>query len=75
MTHVQKTFKLSERRACQAIDQPRSTQRYNGRRAGIDQALSSRMSELSWDNPRYGYRRVWALPRREWRQQKKGGVP
>jgi hypothetical protein len=24
--HIQKTFKLSERRACQAIGQPRSTQ-------------------------------------------------
>src|SRR5215216_5922312 len=31
--HAQKTFRLSERRACQAIDQPRSTQRYSGKRA------------------------------------------
>jgi putative transposase len=70
--HVQKTFKLSERRACQAIDQPRSTQRYSGKRAGSDEALASRMSELSRDNPRYGYRRVWALLRREgWEVNKK----
>ena len=72
MIHVRKTFKLSERRACQAVDQPRSTQRYRGKRAGIDQALVCRMSELSRDNPRYGYRRVWALLRREgWEVNKK----
>ncbi len=72
MVHVQKTFKLSERRACQAIGQPRSTQRYVGQRAGIDQALCCRMSELSRENPRYGYRRVWALLRREgWEVNKK----
>jgi putative transposase len=70
--HAQKTFRLSERRACQAIDQPRSTQRYSGKRAGIDEALASRMRDLSQDNPRYGYRRVWALLRREgWEVNKK----
>jgi putative transposase len=70
--HVQKTFRLSERRACQAIDQPRSTQRYSGKRAGIDGALASRMSELSRENPRYGYRRIWSLLRREgWEVNKK----
>jgi putative transposase len=52
--HVQKTFDLSERRACQAIGQPRSTQRYVGQRASIDEALASRMIELSQVNPRYG---------------------
>ena len=72
MNHVQKTFEISERRACQAIEQPRSTQRYSGKRAGIDSALSCRMSELSGENPRYGYRRVWALLRREgWEVNKK----
>ena len=72
MSHVQTTFSLSERRACQTIDQPRSTQRYGEQRPGIDQALSSRMNELSRENPRYGYRRVWALLRREgWAINKK----
>jgi putative transposase len=71
--YVQKTFKLSERRACQTIGQPRSTQRYAGQRTGIDSsALSCRISELSKENPRYGYRRVWALLRREgWEVNKK----
>ena len=72
MIHAQKTFELSERRACRAIDQPRSTQRYAGQRAGIDGALSTRMRELSRENPRYGYRRVWALLQREgWEVNKK----
>ena len=72
MNHARKKMDLSERRACKAMDQPRSTQRYVGQRAHIDQALSCRMSELSRDNPRYGYRRVWALPRREgWEVNKK----
>ena len=72
MIHVQKTFELSERRACQAIDQPRSTQRYTEQRPSIDQALSARMSELSRENPRYGYRRVWALLQRDgWAVNKK----
>jgi putative transposase len=70
--HVQKTFELSERRACQAIGQPRSTQRHTGQRVGLDRALCSRMGELSRENPRYGYRRVWALLRREgWEVNKK----
>ncbi len=43
MIHVQKTFGLSERRACKAMDQPRSTQRYSGKRADIDEALASRI--------------------------------
>jgi transposase len=72
VTHVQKTFSLSERRARHAMDQPRSTQRYTEHRPGADQALSSRISELSRQNPRYGYRRVWALLRREgWAVNKK----
>jgi putative transposase len=69
---VQKAFYLSERRACRAIDQPRSTQRYGEQRLGADRALCSRISELSRENPRYGYRRVWALLRREgWEVNKK----
>ncbi len=75
MIHVQETFELSERQACQAIDQTRSTQRYVGQRAGIDGTLSSRMRGLSRENPRYGYRRIWALLRREgWEVNKSGSA-
>jgi putative transposase len=47
------------------IAQPRSSQRYNGRKAERDRRLVERMVVLSRENPRYGYRRVWALLRRE----------
>jgi putative transposase len=70
--HLQKNFKVSERRACRVLDQPRSSQRYISTKADIDTALSQRMVALSRENPRYGYRRVWALLRREgWAVNKK----
>src|SRR5215218_6637768 len=63
--HVRQRLGVSERRACRAIAQPRSTQRYQGRRkADRDRPLLERMIALSRKNPRYGYRRVWALLRR-----------
>ncbi len=54
------------------IAQPRSSQRYEGRKIGRDRALLERMVTLTRENPRYGYRRVWALLRREgWQVNKK----
>jgi transposase InsO family protein len=58
-------LKVSERRACKVIGQARSTQRYLGRKAQRDKPLTQRMIALSKENPRYGYRRVWALLKRE----------
>jgi putative transposase len=70
--HLQKDFKVSERRACRVVDQPRSSQRYSSTKAELDTALMQRMVALSRENPRYGYRRVWALCRREgWAVNKK----
>jgi putative transposase len=70
--HVRKKFEISERRACQVVGQPRSTQRYSARKAGKDWALANRMIALSHENPRYVYRRVWALLKREgWLVNKK----
>lgn len=72
MQHVQKRFEVSERRACRVVDQPRSSQRYVSMKAVEDAALSEMMVALSKENPRYGYRRVWALLRREgWAVNKK----
>lgn len=72
MTHVQKKFELSERRACRVVGQPRSTQRYPSRKADRDRPLIEKMVAHSRENPRYGYRRVWALLRREdWHVNKK----
>jgi putative transposase len=63
--HVQQRFGVSERRACRALSQPRSSQRYAAAKPQRDRALTERMTELSRQNPRYGYRRVHALLRRE----------
>ncbi len=65
MNYVRQRWAVSERRACRVIGQSRSTQRYAERKPEKDRALVERMVELSGENPRYGYRRVWALLRRE----------
>ena len=62
---AQATQEVSERRACQVIKQPRSTQRYVARERDDERPLVQRMLELVRRHPRYGYRRVWALLRRE----------
>ncbi len=75
MDHLQSSFCVSERRACGVVEQPRTSQRHNSNlstKAIKDTALSKRMTEISRENPRYGYRRVWALLRREgWEVNKK----
>jgi putative transposase len=54
------------------IGQPRSSQRYAGCKVERDRRLAERIVRLSRENPRYGYRRVWALLRREgWPVNKK----
>ena len=70
--HVRRELGVSERRACGAVGQARSTQRYAGETVDRDCGLVKRIVELSRENPRYGYRRVWALLRREgWAANKK----
>ena len=54
---------VSERRACQVLDQPRSTQRYAIRERDDERPLVQRMLALARRHPRYGYRRIWALLR------------
>ena len=72
MKHLQKNFRVSERRACRVVDQPRSSQRYLSTKADKEAALTQMIVALSAQNPRYGYRRVWALLRREgWEVNKK----
>ena len=63
--HLQKTLEVSERRACRVLEQPRSSQRYVSTKVGKDAALVQRMVALCRQNPRYSYRRVWALLGRE----------
>ena len=57
---------ISERRACRAIDQPRSTQRRPAPVPGTEEEhLRSRLRDLARAHPRYGYRRMTTILRRE----------
>ena len=62
---AQATQEVSERRACQVMGQPRSTQRYAVKERDGERPLVQKMLELVRRHPRYGYRRVWALLRIE----------
>lgn len=61
--HLQTHFDASERRACRAIDQPRSTQRYELKIKDDEAAVIAALHEQVRQHPRYGYRRMWALLR------------
>ncbi|WP_244447751.1 IS3 family transposase [Methylobacterium oryzae] len=62
--HLQVTYGISERRACQATGFGRSSQRYR-KRADPQVALRMRLKELAAARVRYGYRRLHILLRRE----------
>jgi len=63
--HLQGRFRVSERRACRLTSQHRSSQRYQRRRLPDEALLRERLRLLARRHPRYGYRRVHALLRRE----------
>lgn len=65
MKHVRRTLGSSERFSCNTVHQARSTQRYEPQKRSQEEALLARMLELSGKRPRYGYRRIWSLLRRE----------
>lgn len=62
---MQKQLVVSERRACEVLEQPRSSQRYQTQPREGEAKLVKRMLELARRHPRYGYRFVWALLREE----------
>ena len=57
--------RVSQRRACRVLGQPRSTQRRTPFAPGDEPRLVGRMVELAVEYGRYGYRRVTALLRAE----------
>jgi len=61
VSEAQDVFAVSERRVCRALGQPRSTQRYVGRKASDEESLTLRVVELASQYGRYGYRRITAL--------------
>lgn len=72
MSDVQTALGVSERRACQVLEQPRSTQRYVPQEDEEEQRLLTRILEIVREHPRYGYRFVTALLRQEgWRVNRK----
>lgn len=61
-------YRVSERRACGVLKQPRSTQRYAPIERDDEKPLTRRIVELASAFGRYGYRRITALLRYEgWR--------
>jgi len=59
--------KVSERRACRVLDQPRSTQRYQSRRPNDEPQLLREMRALARQRPRFGAERIHRLlVERDW---------
>jgi putative transposase len=56
-------YGTSERHACELLEAPRSSCRYRSRRE--DGGLRERLRELAREQPRFGYRRLHVLLRRE----------
>jgi transposase InsO family protein len=69
---LQEAFDVSQRRACRLLGQPRSTQRQTPKTSQEQERLVRRMLELVRRHPRFGYRRIGILLRREgWRVNRK----
>ena len=65
MEHVKGKLGVSERRVCQVIDQPRSTQRNHPIVRDGEAYLSAEIIRLAGKYGRYGYRRITALLKQE----------
>jgi putative transposase len=62
---VRERYGISERRACQLVGIGRSTLRYHRRPYREEESLRQRLRELAAARPRFGYRRLHVLLRRE----------
>ena len=62
MDKVKAELKVSERRACAALGQHRSTQRKPAKGRDDEAGLTAAIIELAKTYGRYGYRRITALP-------------
>jgi putative transposase len=65
VSSLQGRFGVSERRACRLTSQHRSSQRYRRRLVPEEALLRQRLQLLARGHPRYGYRRIHAILRRE----------
>lgn len=64
VAYTQERLGFSQRRACRLVGTARSTVRYRSRRQG-DEVLRTRLRHLAAQRPRFGYRRLHVLLRRE----------
>ena len=62
---IRDRYGLSERRACDLIGLARSTFRYQAQEDATNQWLKSQLVNLAASHPRYGYRRLYVLLRRD----------
>ena len=58
-------MELSERRACEVLEQPRMTQRYEPKQPDKDKPLTTAIKRLACKHKRYGYRFITAKLRQE----------
>ena len=65
MKQIIAALNISERRACRALQQPRSTQRYKKEVPDDEEILREKVIEMASQYGRYGYRRVTALLRNQ----------
>ena len=65
VSRIKERFALLERRACRAVGQHRSTQRHQPGSRDADEPIRRRLREISTTDPRFGYRRAWAVLQRE----------
>jgi putative transposase len=65
VAYAQERFGLSQRRACRLVSSARSTIRYQQHGRGDDMALRRRLREVAAQRPRFGYRRLHVMLRRE----------
>jgi putative transposase len=65
VAYAQQHLGLSQRRACRLVGTARSSVRYGRRRGSDDGLLRTRLRELAAQRPRFGYRRLHVLLRRE----------
>ncbi len=61
MGHVVGKLHVSERRACRAVGQLRSSQRYEPRPNPVQEKLRERVTELASEYGRYGYRTITSM--------------
>jgi putative transposase len=64
VAYLQERHQFSQRRACRAVGAPRATVRYQTRRP-TQEPLRARLRALAAARPRFGYRRLTILVRRE----------